>query len=101
MDRVTTKLLIGYLQVSERVLLLKVKGQPLDFNIIQIYAPTSKSTEEDTDAFYEELETTRKLCKSQEPVIVMGDFNAKVRGERAHDIIGPHGLGKGMSEEID
>ena len=35
----------------------------------------------------------KSQCKSQDIVIVMGDFNAKVGDERYEDTVGPHGLG--------
>ena len=41
-------------------LLVKLKASPLDINIIQVYAPTSASTEEELDNFYKELETAKK-----------------------------------------
>ena len=78
LDRQTSLSLKGYWAVSDRVILIKLEGKPLDLDIIQIYAPTSTSTEEDIDAFYLDLEKAKKQCKSQDPVIIMGDFNAKV-----------------------
>ena len=35
----------------------------------------------------------KSQCKSQDVVIVMADFNAKVGDERYEDTVGPHGLG--------
>ena len=77
----------------DRVLLVKLKGSPLDINIIQVFAPTSASTEEELDKFYKELETAKKQCKVQDPIIIMGDPNAKVGCEKISDTVGPYGLG--------
>ncbi|GFN92180.1 craniofacial development protein 2-like [Plakobranchus ocellatus] len=65
------------------------------FNIIQVYAPTANINDEDLDKFYKynELDTAKTQCKSQDPLIIMGDFNAKVGLEKVDDIVGKHGLG--------
>jgi exonuclease III len=41
----------GYWAISDRILLVKISGKPVDINIIQIYAPTSNSSEEDIEIF--------------------------------------------------
>ena len=38
---------MGYHAMSDRTLLAKIHGQPFDLSIIQVYAPTSASTEEE------------------------------------------------------
>ena len=79
--------------MSDRVLLLKVAGKPLDLNIIQVYAPTSASSEEDAENFYEEIEKAKNQCKNQDPLIIMGDFNAKVGQRGDEHSVGMHGTG--------
>ena len=41
-------------------MLFKIKGRPFDMAIVQIYAPTSESEEEDIDHFYEDLDKAVK-----------------------------------------
>ena len=89
-----TKTIKEYWAVSDRVLLTKFKGYPMDINIIQVYAPTSKRPEEEVDKFYDDLEKAKSQCKSQEVKIIQGDFNAKVGKGRRDDIIGEYGLGE-------
>ena len=88
-----SKSLMGYWAISDRVLLVKLKGHPFNISIIQAYAPTSASTEEDIEAFYETLEKAKEQCKSQDIIIMMGDFNARVGKQREGHIVGEHGLG--------
>ncbi|GFN93424.1 craniofacial development protein 2-like [Plakobranchus ocellatus] len=88
-----TKAIKGYWALSDRVLLVKIAGKPVDLNIIQVYAPTANSNDEDLDKFYDELDTAKTQCKSQDPLIIMGDFNAKVGTEKVDDVVGKHGLG--------
>ncbi|GFO41248.1 craniofacial development protein 2 [Plakobranchus ocellatus] len=70
-----------------------IAEKSVDLNIIQVYAPTANSNDEDLDKFYNELDTAKTQCKSQDPLIIMGDFNAKVGTEKVDDIVGKHGLG--------
>ena len=85
---------IGFWPVSDRIALVKLKAKPFNINIIQVYALTNASTEEELKEFYEELDKCKKECKSHEVNIVMEDFNAKV-GRGGHtDIVGSEGLGE-------
>jgi len=86
--------LIGYWALSDRVLLIKIKGRPFNVCIIQAYAPTADSSEEDIEDFYGQLDQAKKQCKSQDILIVMGDFNAKVGKGGYEDIVGSYGLGE-------
>ena len=88
------KSVLGYWAVSDRVIMVKVKGHPFNMNFIQVYAPTQDSTEEEVDLFYEGLGEAWAQCKSQEVTMVMGDFNAKVGEGRFEDVVGPYGLGE-------
>ena len=62
-------------------------------SIIQVYAPTSEHTDEEIEAFYEDIDKAKRQCKSQEIVLVMGDLNAKVGKGKMGNTVGPHGLG--------
>ena len=50
---------MGYHAISDRILLVKIHGQPFDLSIIQVYAPTSASTEEEMEYVYSDLEMHR------------------------------------------
>ena len=93
LDKELSKSVEGYWAISDRVLLTKISARPFNIALIQVYSPTADAEEEEIDQFYEELDTAKKHCKSQEVVIIMGDLNAKVRRGRDEDMVGPHGLG--------
>ena len=88
MDEAISKTIIGYHAISDRVLLVKLKGQPININIIQVYAPTSESSDEDIDMFYNDVEIARKHCKSNGVSIIPGDFNAKVGHDAVEGVLG-------------
>ncbi|MCT5353407.1 hypothetical protein LZK34_32795 [Pseudomonas aeruginosa] len=60
LDKERSKSVMGFWAISERIVLVKLKGQPFNLSIIQVYAPTSEHTDEEMEAFYEDLEKARK-----------------------------------------
>ncbi|XP_062907732.1 craniofacial development protein 2-like [Mobula hypostoma] len=101
MDENMAKSVLGQWAVSERVLLVRFRGQPFDLAIIQVYAPTTDGTNEDIEKFYEELEQAKNRCKSQDIVIVMGDLNAKVGQGADGNTIGKFGLGERSEKWVE
>lgn len=84
---------INYIAYSDRLLLIKIKGQPTDLVIIQVYMPTSRAEDEQIEEIYEHIEELIKLTKAQDNTIIMGDWNSVVgKGEDGCEI-GDHGLG--------
>ena len=92
-DKKISKSILGYWTISDRLMLMKLKGHPFNISIIQVYAPTSESDEEEIDKFYDMLDKAKGQCKSQEVVIIMGDLNAKVGSGKYGDVAGKYGLG--------
>ena len=70
--------LIGYNPISERINTARLRTQIGATTIIQIYAPTSASSEEEADSFYHQLQQVITTTPSKDILIIMGDFNAKV-----------------------
>lgn len=93
-DRDTAKTILGYWAISDRVLLVKLKSAPFNISIIQCYAPTCDSSDEDLEAFYEDMDKAIHQCKSQEVIMVLGDLNSKVGEERDGLTVGSFGLGE-------
>ena len=69
---------LGYWPVSDRIIILNIQGKPFNIVIVQVYAPTSASTDYDIEECYNLLESTIDQLKSNEVLVVMGDLNAKV-----------------------
>jgi len=82
LDNNMAKCMLGYWNVNERVLLVKLQGHPFNISFIVVYAPTAESTEEEIDIFYETLEKAKAQYISDEINIIMGDLNAKVGREQ-------------------
>ena len=69
-DESKTNCIQGSWQISDRVMMMKLKGLHFNINVIQVYAPTAQSEDEEIERFYDDLDNARRQCKSQEVVIV-------------------------------
>ena len=89
------KSMVGFHALSDWVLILKIASKPFNLVIIQVYAPTSTSSDEDIEQFYNDLDSAHKKAGSQDMPIVMGELNAKVGTEQDPllEVVGRHGLG--------
>jgi hypothetical protein len=79
--------------ISERIALLKMATDKISTTVIQVYAPTESSPEEAIEAFYEDLERTLTIHRTQR-VFILGDFNCKVGARNEEEApVGPSGIG--------
>ena len=71
-------------------------GAPFDISVIQVYAPTSDSSEEDIAKFYGQLEQTIGELPQKDVKIIIGDWNAKVDTDNVgwEQVMGSHGYGE-------
>ena len=81
-------------QYNERILMVKLEGEPTDTVIVQVYMPTSTHTEEEIDEVYEQIEEVLGEVKGKENLIIMGDWNAVVGEGKEGPSVGNFGLGK-------
>lgn len=87
------KSVIEFVPYSDRTALLKLRAKPTNFNIIQVYAPTAESPDQDVAQFYSEIEELLKLTRKHDVNVIMGDFNAKIGKGKFENLVGPYGLG--------
>ena len=75
----TMESLMYYQAISDRIILAKYKGRPVDILIIQVYAPTTAADDEEIEQFYEELDNiikTHRKCRDM--LLVIADYNAMI-----------------------
>ena len=72
------KALLGYNPIDDRIITVRLKGQPNNITFVQVYAPTTLATDEIIDAFYAKLQEALDKIPKSDVVVMMGDFNAKV-----------------------
>ena len=51
--------------------MVTIKGKPIDINIIQVYAPTTSSSDEEIQHFYDEIEMAMAQIGSQEYLVIL------------------------------
>ena len=84
---------IGFIPISDRVVLVKLAGKPFNLSIVQVYAPTGDHPEEDLEKFYADIEIACRQLQATDVFIVMGDMNAKIGKEKVDSYVGEFGLG--------
>ena len=65
--------------VSERILRIRLKSHIGFMSLIAVYAPTNvPGNEEETEAFYQSLQSVVEQVPVRDMLLIMGDFNARV-----------------------
>ena len=52
--------------------------QTFQYQVIQVYAPTSNAEETEVEQFYEDLQDLLDLTPKKDVLFIIGDWNAKV-----------------------
>ena len=73
--------------------MMKIQGKPFNIAIVQVYAPTSASTDDEIEEFYNLLESSLDQVKSNE-VLVNGRFECKGRTRTKWKHCGPMWYGR-------
>ncbi|KAI5755057.1 hypothetical protein M8J77_013699 [Diaphorina citri] len=80
--------------LNDRIIMIKLHAQPTDIYIIQIYMPTSNSTDDEVENIYEQMEELLAITEEKSNVFIMGDFNGSVGEQNStSNCIGKFGLG--------
>lgn len=83
-DKRMSKYVECYEPISDRIIKITFSSKPVKLHIIQVYMPTSSSSDDEVDAVYAQIENIIGKIPQKDMLVVMGDFNAKV-GRIEHD----------------
>ena len=72
---------------------VRFQGKPFYITVMQVYAPTSNAEEVEVQWFYEELQNLLELTPQKDVLLIIGDWNAKVRSQETPGVTGKLGLG--------
>ncbi len=96
-DKITSKFVLGYNPVSDRIITIRLSAKPINVSLIQAYAPTTTASDEDMELFYSQLQDAMDDLPKKDVILIIGDFNAKIGKGIQHEseaqVIGDHGLG--------
>ena len=88
---------IGYKPVNDRIISIRLLGEMKNITLIQVYAPTTASREEELEEFYDALQKEIDKKEYQDILVISGDLSAKVASEKYTEedgIVGNSGLGQ-------
>lgn len=85
--------IIHFIFVSEKIIVIQFTGNPVNINIVQVYAPTINAEDMEIDHFYNIISTLSKKFKKHEMTVIMGDLNTKIGKEMCGELVDKHGLG--------
>ena len=78
---------------NNRMISVRLQGKPFNITVIQIYAPTSNTEEDEVERFYEDLQDLLELTPKKVVLFIIGDWNAKVGSQETPGVTGKFGLG--------
>ena len=89
------KALIGYNPISSRIISARFDAAPFKISVIHVYAPTSSSSEEDIEAFYNDIEEALTKTDKKDILMLTGDWNAKIGNDNTDwkSVMGKYGYG--------
>ena len=69
------------------------QGKPFNTMVIQVYAPTSTTEEDEVERFFEDLQDLLELTPKKYILFIIGDWNAKVGSQEIPRVTGKFGFG--------
>ncbi|KAK1804744.1 hypothetical protein P4O66_003596 [Electrophorus voltai] len=88
--------LLGWKPVNDRIITARFQSRHAKTSIIQVYAPTEDSDDDQKDPFYGLLQDTIDEIPTHDVKLLIGDFNAQITDDRCglENVIGPHSSGR-------
>ncbi|PNF43555.1 hypothetical protein B7P43_G03904 [Cryptotermes secundus] len=80
---------------NDRIIPLKLKAEPVDILIMQVYMPISEYEDEEVEKLYDTIEEIlQEDGRGDTNSIILGEWNSTVGDEPYQNIVGSHGLGR-------
>jgi len=96
LSRRAQQAMIEYVPVSSRVIVARFRGKPLNISVVQVYAPTADSSNEELEAFYNQVDDGLRKIPHRDVCVVVGDWNAKIGSDNTgwQHVMGQFGVGQ-------
>ena len=66
---------------NDRMTSVLFQGKPFNITVIQAYASTSNTKEDEVEWFYEDLQDLLELTPKKDVLFIIGDWKVKVRSQ--------------------
>ena len=66
---------------------VRIKGKFFNTTVVNAYAPTESAKVEQKEQFYEALNRCCDQIPKHDALLILGDFNAKIGKEPAHQLV--------------
>ena len=66
---------------NDRMISVRLQGNPFNITVIQVYAPTSDAEEAEVQRFYEDLQDLLELTPKKDVLFIIRDWDAKVESQ--------------------
>ena len=66
---------------NNRMISVPFQGKPFNITVIQVYALTSNAEEAEVECFYEDLQDLLELTPKKDVLLILGEWNAKLRNQ--------------------
>ncbi|KAK1806239.1 hypothetical protein P4O66_000117 [Electrophorus voltai] len=88
--------LLGWKPVNDCIITARFQSRHAKTSIIQVYAPTEDSDDDQKDTFYGLLQDTIDEIPTHDVKLLIGDFNVQITDDHRvlENVIGPHSLGR-------
>ncbi|KAH0817300.1 hypothetical protein GEV33_005491 [Tenebrio molitor] len=77
--------IMQYEAVDGRISWIRIENKQANITMINAYAPTENSKQEEKTKFYDKLEKVREKVKRNDILMIVGDFNAKIGKEERNE----------------
>jgi len=94
LDETTSRCVNQVKYISDRLMMVRLNGEPVDIVIILVYMPTSDYEDEDVEEVYEQIEDLMRNGRGDDYVVVLGDLNASIGNKAENGVTGKYGLGQ-------
>ena len=78
---------------NDRLISAHFQGKPFNITVIQVYAPTTNTEEDEVELSWEDLQDILELTPKKDVFFIIGDWNAKVRSREIPGLTGKFDLG--------
>ena len=63
---------------NNKLATIRLRASPFNFEIVQVYAPTTSHSEEEIEDFYHQVQAIIDETPKHDILVVQGDWNAKI-----------------------